>query len=86
MMRRIEITRETWTRLRVQGIAGSICPRCRTAEDLMPFREAARAALVLPDRLELAVRTGLVAVCDGPDGSLVCLGCIRDLLANKKLP
>jgi len=51
----------------------------------MPLADAARAAAVSADRLGLAVKTGLLAACDAPGGSLVCLGCIHALLISNKL-
>jgi DNA-binding winged helix-turn-helix (wHTH) protein/TolB-like protein len=44
MKRRIEITRERWTRWRVQSTAGPPCSRCGSILELLPLPEAAHAA------------------------------------------
>ena len=85
MKRRIEITRERWTRVRAQATNGPLCSGCGSVRELMPLADAARAAAVSADRLGLAVKTGLLAACDAPGGSLVCLGCIHALLISNKL-
>jgi hypothetical protein len=51
----------------------------------MPIAEAAHAAGITVDQLDRTVRTGLLAVWNGPGGGLVCGGCVRRLLINNKL-
>lgn len=85
MKRRIEITRERWTRLSLRQANTPVCPKCQSAPELRTVPEAAHILAISVDSLDLAIRTGLLPVWDAsPEGMRICVGCLRNLLANKK--
>jgi hypothetical protein len=84
--RRIEVTRERWTQVRVEIREPTLCPFCRGAPDLaLPSVASSRAGLTLED-LNRAIRSGLLPLWEirGSDG-LVCLSCVRKLKEEKAI-
>jgi len=69
----------------VQSTAGPLCSRCGSVRELLPLADAARAATVTVGQIHLAVQTGLLLVWDAAGRSVVCVGCVRALLASNKL-
>ena len=57
MKRRIEITREHWTRVQLTQSGPAVCPRCLRPLTLAPVELAGLAALTKP-QLEAALRKG----------------------------
>jgi hypothetical protein len=82
---RIEIIRERWIRIRVASTAAPCCSGCGLKCHWAPLAQAVSALQLQVDRLDTAIEAGLLAVTEGSHGRLVCLRCVRDLLANKKL-
>jgi hypothetical protein len=83
MKRRIEITRERWTRLVVQPSTAQLCSRCGSIPELKSFAEAADAAAVDVERIARAINRGELAKWKASNGPLVCLRCVQLLFDQK---
>jgi len=80
MKRRIEITREQTTRIQLVQPGLAECPQCRRPMALAPVEVVAVAELTRP-QLETALRRKELAVWEvAPGRTMVCTGCVRDLL------
>jgi hypothetical protein len=84
--RRIEVTRERWTRIRIERHASVVCPVCRGAPDLSFVPAAAEQTGVSEDDLNRAIRSGLLPVWETQASeAFVCLGCLRKLQKEKAI-
>src|SRR4051812_18839051 len=83
MKRRIEITRERWTQLRVRSAAAQPCSRCGSVPELKSVVEAAVAAAIDVDWIARAIDTEELAKWKASNGPLVCLRCVRLLFCDK---
>ena len=78
--RRIEVTREKWTRLRIESRGRTACPLCRDAPNLVFMTTASQRTGISEERLLRAVRTGVLPAWELDNrGVLVCLGCLEKL-------
>lgn len=84
--RRIEVTRERWTRIRIECGDRAVCPFCRGAPDLALLPGAAERSGVTAEDLKKAIRSGLLPVSETPEGKTwVCLDCLRKLKEEKAI-
>ena len=84
MKRRIEITRERWTRVRIAGGGPERCQRCRTVLNLAPVDELVRLG-VCRTELQAAIVTGAVPAFETPGaGQLVCVRCVLEMVAGRE--
>ena len=83
MKRRIEITREKWTRLRVHSAAAQPCSRCGSVPELKTVAEAAAAVAIDAERIARAIDTEKLAKWKASNGPLVCLRCAQLLFGEK---
>jgi formate dehydrogenase maturation protein FdhE len=74
--RRIEVTRETWRRIRVER-AARICPVCQTPPELVSIDDAAARCGIRISVLSDAIKSGCLTVW--PVERMVCLGCVKRL-------
>jgi hypothetical protein len=80
MKRRIEITREHTTRIQLVQPGPAQCPQCRRPLALAQVEVVTVAELTRP-QLEAALRRKGLAIWAIPSGrTMVCSGCVRDLL------
>jgi len=83
MKRRIEITRERWTRVRVQPGGSPRCAGCGSTPELRTVSEAAQAVAVAVEQIERALHRGELATWNASNGLLVCLQCVQNLVAGR---
>ena len=84
--RRIEVTRERRTRIRIESHGPAICPLCRGAPDLAFVPTASERTGVNAEDVIRAIRSGLLPVWETQTAvALVCLGCLRKLKEEKTL-
>ena len=84
--RRIEVTRERWTRIRIESHGPAVCPLCRETSDLTFLRTAAEQTGVSAEDVNRAIRSALLPVWETQNGeALVCLGCLRKLREEKAI-
>jgi hypothetical protein len=84
--RRIEVTRERWTRIRIESHAPVICPLCHGAADLSFLPAAPERTGVSQEDVNRAIRSGLLPVWEAQTGeALVCLDCLRKLKEEKTI-
>ena len=81
MKRRIELTRERWTRMSIPNAATS-CPHNGPRREVMTVLQAARRVGIPAGMLNDAIGQGRIAVWQGPGEALVCLPCVRDLVVD----
>ena len=82
--RRIEVTRERWTRIRIESHGPAICPLCRGAPELTFLTTASERTGVTAEDLNRAIRSALLPLWETQGGeALVCLGCLRKLREEK---
>jgi hypothetical protein len=77
--RRIEITREHWTRFSIRSAAGSPCPVCRRNPQLVTVSEAAMQARMPAEQIAAAITSGVIQVWTLGDTQLICLHCLHDI-------
>jgi hypothetical protein len=76
--RRIEVTRESWTRLRIESRGRAACPLCSGAPNLAFMATASQRTGVSEERLLRAVRAGVLLAWELENREvLVCLGCLE---------
>ena len=80
--RRIEITRERWTRISFP--TSPWCDACNRPAELIPIGEAAVQARVTSAEVEWAVASGSLQVWTAGEHCWVCLHCISHLERNKE--
>jgi hypothetical protein len=80
--RRIEITRERWTRVTVRDPTPPLCPTCGLPPELIPLPDAAARTGRSTDELDQAVAAGLLQVWNAGEHRLVCLRCAGNLQRN----
>src|SRR5689334_19532181 len=83
MKRRIEITRERWTRFLVHPSTAQLCSWCGSVPELKNVAEAAAAAVVDVERIAQAINRGELAIWKASNGPLVCLRCVQLLFGLK---
>ncbi len=84
--RRIEVTRERWTRIRLESRGPLVCPLCRGAPDLAFPPVASERSGVSPADVNSAIRSGLLPLWETESGeALVCLGCLRKLREERTI-
>jgi hypothetical protein len=84
--RRIEVTRERWTRLRIESRGRVACPLCGGAPDLAFMANASQRTGVSEERLLRAVRAGVLPAWELDDRKvLICLGCVEKLKTQGNL-
>ena len=78
--RRIEVTREHWKRIRVEGHGAGVCPLCRGVSVLASMPLDTKKAGVSAAQLSDAIQSDKVMVWETESGELmVCLGCVKNL-------
>ena len=83
---RIEVTRERWTRIRIESPGSPLCPSCRGSPDLVFLATASERMGVRDEDVNGVIRSGLLSVWETPSGeALVCLGCLRKLREEKAI-
>ena len=82
MKRRIEITRERWTRWQIQSSNELSCAGCGAVSGIMALPHAAAAV----DPVERAVQTGLPVSCDASGRQFICADCLWRLFRMKQAP
>jgi hypothetical protein len=80
--RRIEITRERWTRVTVHDTGPPQCTTCGLPPELVPLPEAAVRSGKPTGEIEGAVTSGLLRVWNAGEHRLVCLRCAKNLKRN----
>ena len=84
--RRIEVTRERWTRIRIESPGSAVCPSCRGSPDLALLPAALALMDVREEGVNRLIRSGLLPVWETPRGeALICLGCLRKLSEEKAI-
>lgn len=84
--RRIDITRERWTRIRVESRGPGLCPSCRGAPDLASPSVASEQSGVSLGHVNSAIRSGLLPRWETEGGeALVCLGCLGKLREERTI-
>ena len=77
--RRIEITREHWTRILFDGACTPLCPTCRHAPELVTVSEAAVRSCIPAEDIEAAIASNLIPSLGGEGLRLVCLHCLNTI-------
>jgi len=84
MKRRIEITRERWTRIQMADGSIERCPRCQTSLNLAPVDELVRTGLSRTG-LEAGMLTGAVPAWESREaGQLVCVRCVLEFVTSRE--
>jgi hypothetical protein len=84
--RRIEVTRERWTQIRIESHGPAECPQCRGAPDLVSLPTASQRTGASTDDLNRVIRSGLLLVWEAQNSQpLVCLSCLRKLIGEKAI-
>jgi len=84
--RRIEVTRERWSRIRIESRGPAVCPSCRGAPDLVLPPVASERTGLSVDDVNRAIRAGLLPVWEMQSGeAMVCLNCLRKLRGEKAI-
>ena len=84
MKRRIEISRERWTKIQIADGSTERCPRCQTVLNLAPVDELVRAG-VSRTALKTAILTRAVPVWETPGaGQLVCVRCVLEFVTSRE--
>jgi hypothetical protein len=82
MKRRIEITREKWTRLRMHSDIAQRCSRCGSTAQLKTVAEAVAAAAIDVESIARAIDRRELATWQASNGPLVCLRCVQLLFGE----
>jgi hypothetical protein len=83
--RRIEVTRERWTRIRIEARVPPVCPFCRGAPELVPAPVASERTGLSVEEVNRAINAGVLAAWETQGSeSVVCLGCVRKLKQEKE--
>jgi hypothetical protein len=77
--RRIEITRERWTRFSIRSSVKSPCPVCHRAPHLVTVSEAGMQARLPAEKIAAAIASGVIQVWTAGDTQLICLHCLNDI-------
>jgi hypothetical protein len=78
--RRIEVTCESWRRIRIESSEPRLCPFCRGVAELASIPATIQRCGVSEASLAGSIRSGLLTVWQTKDGeTAVCLGCVKRL-------
>jgi hypothetical protein len=80
------VTRERWSRTRIESHDPVACPLCRRATNLAFVPMASERTGVNAEDVNRAISSGLLPVWETQTGeALVCLGCLRKLKEEKTI-